>query len=161
MIKIGDVCPLFFDPIGKYPFGTGCYTQKFHTSDHILLQVIADGGETVTGTLNNLATGGTTSVTFSTYQQNDDVKVWYKDFASLSEGVYSVTVNGIGESEPFSVESSDYVDGLTTRIRYSHKDNNSFDNVFWINDTQQFFDLRSGDSGAVCDALRPVAADAG
>lgn len=142
MIKIGDVCPLFFDPMGKYPFGTGCYTQKFHTSDHILLQVIADGGETVTGTLNNLATGGATSVSFSTYQQNDEVKVWYKDFTSLSEGVYSVTVSGIGESEPFSVESSDYVDGLTTRIRYSHKDNNSFDNVFWINDTQQFFDLR-------------------
>lgn len=142
MKKIGDVCPLFFSPMGKYPFGTGCYTQKFHTSDHILLQVVSDGGESVTGTLNNLVTGGSSAISFSTYQQNDTVKVWHKDFSDLPDGVYSVTVGGIGESEPFCVESSDYMDGLTTRIRYSHKDNNSFDNVFWLGDTQQFFDLR-------------------
>lgn len=142
MKKIGDVCPLFFSPMGKYPFGTGCYTQKFHTSDHILLQVVADGGESVTGTLNDLVTGVSSPVSFSTYEQNDSVNVWHKDFSGLADGVYSVTVDGIGESEPFSVESSDYMDGLTTRIRYSHKDNNSFDNVFWLGDTQQFFDLR-------------------
>lgn len=142
MKKIGDVCPLFFSPMGKYPFGTGCYTQKFHTSDHILLQVVADGGESVTGTLNNLVTGDSSAIGFSAYQQNDTVKVWYKDFSGLPDGVYTVTVPGIGESEPFSVETSDYMDGLTTRIRYSHKDNNSFDNVFWLGDTQQFFDLR-------------------
>lgn len=142
MTKIGDVCPLFFSPMGKYPFGTGCYTQKFHTSDHILLQVVADGGESVSGTLNDLVTGGSSSISFSTHEQNESVNVWHKDFSGLPDGVYSVTVDGIGESEPFSVESSDHVDGLTTRIRYSHKDNNSFDNVFWLGDTQQFFDLR-------------------
>lgn len=143
MIKIGKVCPIFFDPPGKYPFGTGCYIQKFHTSDHILLQVISDGGETVSGTLNDKVSETSSAISFSTYQQNEKVKVYYKDFTSLPESEYTVTVEGIGESEPFRIDSSDYTEGVTTLVRYSHKDNNSpFNNIFWIGDTQQFFQFR-------------------
>lgn len=142
MVKVGDVCPLFFNPPGKYEFGTGCYVQKFHSSDVILLQVLADGGEAVSGTLNDKVSGGSSPISFSTYEQNDDVKVYYKSFTSLDNGVYSVTVDGIGESEEFEVDSSDFLKERTALFRYSHKDNNSFDDIFWIDGTQQFFCLR-------------------
>ena len=42
MVKVGDVCPLFFSPI-KDKFGLDMdYIQKFHSSDKIHIQVFAN-----------------------------------------------------------------------------------------------------------------------
>lgn len=143
MIKIGDVCPLFFRTL-DYAFGVeGNYMQRFHSSDVILLQVLADGGEVVTGTLNDKARATSSSLFFPTYNHNDHVRLYYTVLTSLSDSVYTVTVDGIGESKPFCVCSSDALLEGTTLMRYSHKDNNSaFDNIFWIGDVQQFFEFR-------------------
>lgn len=144
MVKIGDVCPLFFDPPGKGAFGVeDDYIQKFHTDDIIRLQVLADGGESVAANLNDKVRGLSSPISFSTYIQTENVTLYYTSISLLADSVYTVSVDGVGESEPFCVSSSDSLLEDTTLIRYSHKDNNSaFDNLFWIEDAQQFFEFR-------------------
>lgn len=142
MVKVGDVCPLFFSPI-KNKFGLEMdYVQRFHTSDKIHIQVFASASEEVSVTLNNLVAETSTHVSLSTYNQNDNVLMYYAVLSGLDDAKYTVTVNG-NASEPFEVCSSDIILEETTLIRYSHKSNNSaFDNIFWINDTQQVFEFR-------------------
>ena len=54
MIKIGDICPLFFSPVqDKYAIDVD-YIQRFHTTDKILLQIFADDGEVASASLNDL-----------------------------------------------------------------------------------------------------------
>ena len=141
MIKITDLCPLFFNPL-RYTFGADVdYTQKFHTSDNILIQVLTDG-EAVSATLKNLSLNVETKLSLSTYQHNDSITLHYYTITGLNDGVYSILING-RESEPFIVCSDEDLLDRTTLIRYSNKDNNSaFDNIFWIGDNQQMFDFR-------------------
>lgn len=145
MLRVGDICPLFFNA-QKDKFAQSIdYLQRFHSSDTILLQVFSDSGESVTGTLNNLLTGAKTSIPFSTYNHNDSVKMMYASFKGLSDSVYTITLNlpNTTTCEPFEVCSSDYLLEATSLIRYSNKDNNSsYDNIFWINNTQQIFEFR-------------------
>jgi predicted transcriptional regulator len=142
MIKIGDVCPLFFNPI-KDKFGLDIdYIQKFHSSDKIHIQIFSSNSESVSATLNNLSKNTYSDLVFSEYKQNDSVMMSYTVITGLDDSVYTVTVNGL-ESEPFIVCSSDFLLEETALIRYSHKDNNSaFDNIFWIENQQQVFEFR-------------------
>ena len=142
MVKVGDVCPLFFSPI-KYEFGLDMdYIQKFHSSDKIHIQVFANASEEVSASLNDLATGNSTSIPLSTYNHNDNVMMYYAILRELEDAVYTVTING-STSEPFIVCSSDTLLEETVLIRYSHKSNNSaFDNIFWVDDIQQVFNFR-------------------
>lgn len=137
MIKIGDICPLFFDTL-KYEYANqGTFRQCFDTSDGILLQLFSDAGEIPSVTLNNKITSSKEEVDFKTYSVNDTVTMYYTTIYP-SEGVYSITVQG-QESEEFEVcENSK---GLL--IEYSHKDNNSvFDNIFWVGETKLVFKFR-------------------
>lgn len=142
MVKVGDVCPLFFSPI-KNKFGLEMdYIQRFHTSDKIHIQVFANASEEVSVNLNNLADGTSTPVTLSTYSQNDNVQMYYAILRELKDSVYTISVNGM-LSEPFMVCSSDTLLDETLLVKYSHKSNNSpFDNIFWIDDAQQVFNFR-------------------
>lgn len=142
MVKVGDVCPLFFSPV-KDKFGLEMdYIQRFHTSDRIHIQVFANASEEVSVNLNNLADGTSTPVTLSTYSQNDNVQMYYAILRELKDSVYTISVNGM-LSEPFMVCSSDTLLDETLLVRYSHKSNNSpFDNIFWIDDAQQVFNFR-------------------
>lgn len=155
MIKIGDICPVFFDPI-KDKFSRDIdYIQKFHTSDSILIQVFSDNGETVSGTLHDLVNLTSTNISFIEYDVNDSTKMYYCSLplSDWKESTYDITIIfNIQEEvyksqtcEPFMVCSSIpfAFGGYTTRIDISHKDNNSaFDNIFWINDEQQVFSIR-------------------
>lgn len=142
MVKIGDVCPLFFNPI-KDKFGIEVdYIQKFYTGDNIHLQIFANVGESVSATLIDLINDTSTSISLSTYNQNSEVVMHYAVLTGLPDSDYKVNVNGI-LSEPFCVSSSSELLERTTLIKYSHKDNNSvFNNIFWIGDTQVIFDWR-------------------
>lgn len=143
MVKIGDVCPLFFNPI-RDKFGIEMdYVQKFHSSDKIHVQVFSDGdSEAVSVTLNDLCKKTSSPITLLTYKQNDSVTMHYAVLTGLDDSTYSVTVNG-NTSEEFDVCSSDTILEHTTLIRYSHKDNNSaFNNIFWIGDEQQVLEFR-------------------
>lgn len=142
MVKVGDVCPLFFSPV-KDKFGLEMdYIQRFHTSDRIHIQVFANSSEEVSVNLNNLADGTSTPVALSIYSQNDNVQMYYAILRELKDSVYTISVNGM-LSEPFMVCSSDTLLDETLLVRYSHKSNNSpFDNIFWIDDAQQVFNFR-------------------
>lgn len=142
MVKIGDVCPLFFNPI-KDKFGIEVdYIQKFYTSDNIHLQIFANAGENVSATLIDLINDISTSISLSTYNQNSEVVMHYAILTGLPDSDYKVNVNGL-LSEPFCVSSFSDLLERTSLIRYSHKDNNSvFNNIFWIGDTQIIFDWR-------------------
>jgi hypothetical protein len=142
MIKIGDVCPLFFNPI-KDKFGIEIdYIQKFHSSDKIHIQIFSSNSESISATLHNLSKNTYSDLVFSEYKQNDSVMMSYTVITGLDDSVYTVIVNGLS-SEPFMVCSSDILLEETTLIRYSHKDNNSaFDNIFWIENQQLVFEFR-------------------
>jgi hypothetical protein len=142
MIKIGDVCPLFFNPI-KDKFGIEIdYIQKFHSSDHIHLQVFSTEDETVSVILNNLSEDDSSPLSLSQYEHNNTVTMYYISITGLEDGIYTLTVGDL-TSEPFIICSSDFVLEETALIRYSHKDNNSaFDNIFWIDEQQQVFEFR-------------------
>lgn len=142
MIKIGDICPLFFSPVkDKYAIDVD-YIQRFHTTDKILLQIFADDGEVASASLNDLIKGTSSNIQFQTYEVNASVMMYYVVFTSLPDSVYSITFER-KESEPFEVCSYSNILEETALIRYSHKDNNSaFDNIFWIGDTQQVFEWR-------------------
>ena len=141
MVKVGDVCPLFFSPV-KDKFGLDMdYIQKFHASDKIHIQVFT-ASEEVSASLNNLAAGNSTPISLSTYNHNDNVVMYYAILRDLEDAVYTVTINE-DTSEPFIVCSSDDLLEETVLIRYSHKSNNSaFDNIFWVDDIQQVFNFR-------------------
>lgn len=142
MVKVGDVCPLFFSPV-KDKFGLDMdYIQKFHASDKIHIQVFTNASEKVSASLNNLAAGNSTPISLSTYNHNDNVVMHYAILRDLEDAVYTVTINE-DTSEPFIVCSSDDLLKETVLIRYSHKSNNSaFDNMFWVDDIQQVFNFR-------------------
>lgn len=134
---------MIFNPEGKNPFGLECcYEQKFHDTDVILLQVIATSGETVTATLNDKVKNTSSPIQLTTYEQNSNRIIHYASLTGMDDSVYTVSVEGIGESEPFRVDSSDELLERTILFRYSNRDNNSFDNIFWIDDEQQFFYFR-------------------
>lgn len=142
MVKVGDVCPLFFSPV-KDKFGLDMdYIQKFHASDKIHIQVFTNASEEVSASLNSLAAGNSTPISLSTYNHNDNVVMYYAILRDLEDAVYTVTINEY-TSEPFIVCSSDDLLEETVLIRYSHKSNNSaFDNIFWVDDIQQVFNFR-------------------
>lgn len=142
MVKVGDVCPLFFSPV-KDKFGLDMdYIQKFHASDKIHIQVFTNASEGVSASLNNLAAGNSTPISLSTYNHNDNVVMYYAILRDLEDAVYTVTINE-DTSEPFIVCSSADLLEETVLIRYSHKSNNSaFDNIFWVDDIQQVFNFR-------------------
>lgn len=137
MIKIGDVCPLFFDVL-KYEYANeGSFRQCFDTSDGILLQVFCSNGESPSAFLLDKINSTSSKIDFSSYRVNDDVVMHYS-MMYPGEGVYAVRLNG-KDSEVFEV--CDGSDGML--IEYTHKDNNSvFDNIFWNGSTQYKFKMR-------------------
>lgn len=137
MIKIGDICPLFFNPLEYKYAREGSFRQCFDVSDGILLQIFCDNGETPSAYLKNLITSTREVISFKTYTVKDGVVMYYT-YLYPQEGLYSVII-GDKESKEFEVcEDSDGV-----LIEYTHKDNNSvFDNIFWNGSTQFKFKLR-------------------
>lgn len=141
MIKIADICPLFFSPL-KYRYSRDMdYIQKFHTSDSILLQLISTS-ETPSDykcSLNSVSYGSTADLKFIEYSINDMRKMYYTILSNLQNGIYTVTLLG-NESEPFMI-----CDELknSALISVSHKDNNSiFDNIFWVGDERLYVNMR-------------------
>lgn len=149
MIKIGDICPLFFNPI-KNEFQQDIdYIQKFHSSDTILIQVLSDNKvDKVSFHVHDLVSGESYVVEHLKYQVNSSVTLYQAQLFGLKDSMYILEVKeGIsGEyhmSEPFSVCSDSILLKETCLIQYSNEDNNSpFDNIFWINGAQQVFEFR-------------------
>lgn len=142
MIKIGSVCPLFFNPL-KDKFGRAVdYVQRFYSSDRLLMQILCDSEETPDVVLRDEVSGSIVKIALSEYSFNDFITLYYFSLTGLDDSIYTVSVDGVGVSEPFAFCSSDFLLEETSLIRYSHRDNNSIDNVFWIGEEQQVFEIR-------------------
>lgn len=139
MIKIGDICPLFFDPIKNKFQQDVDYIQRFHANDSILIQIFSnDPSHTVRAYLHDLISKVQTSIYLLEYEINDSAKMYYYNITDLSDSVYEIEVaDASGDfrvlSEPFAVCSDSLLLEETSLISYSHKDNNSpFDNIFGL-----------------------------
>ena len=149
MIKIGDICPLFFNPI-KNDFQQDIdYIQKFYTTDKILIQVLSDdNGDVVSSYINDLISGSKTTVNLTSYQINSSTTLYYAQISNLGDSVYSLLVQesnsgSIYESEPFVICSDPSILQETCLIEYSNEDNNSpFNNIFWVGNIQKVFEFR-------------------
>lgn len=149
MIKIGDICPLFFNPI-KNEFQQDIdYIQRFHSDDNILVQVLSDSeGDVVSFYLHDLVSGNSSVVEHSTFQINSTTVLHQTQLSGLKDSVYSLSVREgtsgtFHESEPFTVCSDSLLLKETCLIQYSNEDNNSsFNNIFWIDGVQQVFEFR-------------------
>lgn len=149
MIKIGEICPLFFSPI-KNEFQQDIdYIQRFYTTDRILFQVFSDNSDDVLSCyVKDLITDDIIPILFSEYQINSITTLYQAEISGLKDSIYKLVVEeentaDIRESEHFSICSDSLLLQETCLIRYSHEDNNSpFDNIFWIGDIQQIFEFR-------------------
>lgn len=149
MIKIGEICPLFFSPI-KNEFQQDIdYIQRFHTDDNILVQALSDNEDDVVSfCLHDLVSGKSSVVEHSTFQINSTTVLHQVQLSGLKDSVYSLSVReetsgAFHESEPFTMCSDSLLLKETCLIQYSNEDNNSsFDNIFWIDGVQQVFEFR-------------------
>lgn len=149
MIKIGDICPLFFNPI-KNEFQQDIdYIQRFHITDQILFQVLSDdSSDVVSCYVKDLVANENILISLNEYQINSTTILYQAQISVLKDSIYKLVVEekntgDVHESELFSICSDDILLQETCLIRYSHEDNNSpFDNIFWIGESQQFFEFR-------------------
>lgn len=143
MVKVGDVCPLLFSTL-KDRFAQDIdWIQRYHSTDHIVIQLLALPSDEVSATVNDLLRGSTQAVDFTVWELNENVHVHQAVLTGMEDGVYTLTVEGVGTSEPWQICSTEQLKEETMLVRYSHKDNNSvFDNAFWVNDEQVWFEFR-------------------
>ena len=137
MIKIGDICPLFFNTLTYEYANKGSFRQCFDVSDGIFIQIFCNEGESPSAYLKNKINSSKEEIDFSTYRVNDNITMYYT-LMYPSEGIYSVI---LGDSESEEFEVCENADGVL--IEYTHKDNNSvFDNIFWNGSQQYVFKMR-------------------
>lgn len=144
MYIVSPFTPIFFKPSTDLYGASSRYMQVFAPSDEVMIQVIARSeSRTVTGKVVNLATNQQTVIDWQVWSMNQTDKIYYHVLTGLPEGCYSIDINGIA-SEPFRVTANASELLHTTLIQYSMKDNRQRqDAVFWISDTQYFFDWRA------------------
>lgn len=121
------------------------YIQTFASTDRILIQVLVYRGERVNTDLHVYTEPG--HVFFATlpmmqWEINDDVTLHFIEL-NLSNGYYTIEIEGIGKSAVFRVTDDTELLENTTLIQYSMKDNRQrTDVVFFIDRMQRFFDFR-------------------
>lgn len=142
MIMISPFTPLFF--VNRKADGIECdYMQTFATSDRILLEIFGSRYATVVAQVVDEISGEPLSqIHFNRWEMNSQTVLHFTTI-SLSPGIYSVNVMGIGKSEPFRVTEDSGILARTTLIQYSNKNNRQRnDAVFFIDRMQYFFDWR-------------------
>lgn len=136
-----------FTPLSFAEFksdGAECpYIQTFATTDHILIEML---GTAVTSCEAHVYSEPDHILLFdinwNDWVINDNA---YLKFTTLilSEGFYSVEIEGVGTSDVFRVTADECILSDTTLIQYSMKNNRQrTDAVFFIDGMQHFFDFR-------------------
>ena len=117
MYIVSPFTPIFFKPSTDMCRASGKYMQIFAPSDEVMIQVITRSeSRPITGKVINIVTGHETVIDWQIWSMNHTFRIT-SDTSELSR---------------------------TTLIQYSMKDNRQRqDAVFWISDTQYFFDWRA------------------
>lgn len=139
---VSPFTPLFF--INRKADGIESdYIQMFATTDRILLQLLGPKDE-ISAAQVLTEPGGKPlyQIYFNTWDINSNTRLRFASI-SLSPGLYSVNIMGVGRSEVFRVTDNARLLEKTTLIQYSMKNNRQRnDAVFFINGMQYFFDFR-------------------
>ncbi|MBQ7205007.1 MAG: hypothetical protein IJS04_04100, partial [Muribaculaceae bacterium] len=136
--------PIFFQPRKGRNGVPSRYIQTWAPTDQILLQFIGVAGETppVTKVYDECAEADLYTIPWSTWQMNTDDVLYFAEIRGLSNGIYSVVMDGVA-SEPFKVTDDELELNQTTLIQYAMKDNRQRDDaVFLIDNMPTFFDFR-------------------
>jgi len=140
-MKISPFTPLFFGGCANLSDGVRSrHRQVFADTDQILIEVIAETGDTApTAVLYNACDGEAVgSIDWSQWQMNDDKLVFFHVYKGLSNGIYYLVVGGY-VSEPFLVTSESAVLDGTTLIQYRFKDNRQREDVVSVIDLMPYF----------------------
>ena len=141
MIKISPFTPLFFSP-STDKFGVESrYIQVFTPDDRIVIQVLTDDGETVSGKVRNAVSGSSEDLSFSVYEMSSSVDVHTAVLTGLSEGYYTVSIES-QESDIFHVTTDENELSTTAVIRYTSNTNKHRSDVVFVTDTKYEFQFR-------------------
>lgn len=141
-MRVSPFTPLFF--ISHKTDGIASdYIQTFSTTDQILLEIIGQPQENVSARILKEPSGVVLcEINFNGWAINDSTHLWFTTI-SLSPGLYSVEVDGVGRCQVFNVTDCPYELERTTLIQYSMRDNRQRDDaVFYIDRMRYFFDFR-------------------
>lgn len=144
MFAVSPFTPVFFSP-SKDRYGASCrYMQVFAPADHIFVQVITmSETREIVGGIRDLSNDQVFTIPWKVWSMNSDDKLYYYVITGIKEGYYTLIIND-SESEPFHITTDEHELAQTTLIQYSMKDNRQRkDGVFWVSDTQYFFDFRA------------------
>lgn len=139
---VSPFTPLFFIA-GKRDGIASDYIQTFATTDRILLELIGSQSSVADAEIlsepNGMLVG---KINFNTWDINSTTRLLFTTI-SLSPGLYSIKIAGIGKSEKFMITDDPGILEKTTLIQYSmHNNRQRQDAVFFINGMQYFFDFR-------------------
>lgn len=141
MIKISPFTPLFFSPSTDAYGVESRYMQVFAPGDAIVIQVLADGGESVSGRMVNAVSGLSQSVDFVPYEMASSVVVYTAVVSGLSEGYYTAIVAD-KESDVFHITSDESELAGTSLIKYTSNTNRHRSDVVFVTDTKYEFQFR-------------------
>ena len=143
-MKISPFTPLHFREANESDGLPSRYIQTWAPTDHILIEVIADVGDTApAATLNNAHTGASLGpIEFLSWQMNTAKLIFFAVLTGMSVGHYTVTIAG-KTCDEFRVTDDTELLARTTLIQYRFKDNKSREDVVAIIDHMTyFFDFR-------------------
>ena len=137
MIKISPFSPLFFTPSSDKYGVESRHIQLFAPEDEIVLQVLSDGGESVSGILKNIISGAISEIKFTRLEMSSTVMVYTATVSQLSTGYYSIAVNDI-ESDIFHVTDDQAKLECTSLIKYTSSTNRLRSDVVFVNGSEQY-----------------------
>lgn len=143
-MKISPFTPLHFREANESDGLPSRYIQTWAPTDQIMIQVIAEVGDTApVATLNDAHTGASLgAIEFMEWQMNTSKLVFFAVLSGMSLGHYTVTIGG-KTSEEFRVTDDASLLERTTLIQYRYKDNKQRDDVVSLIDhVIYFFDFR-------------------
>ena len=142
-MKISPFTPLCFEPYVSDGLPSR-YVQLWASTDHILVQVLADSedGEP-DAELVNAVTGDTIdTISWQSWQMNTDKVLYFCDLSGLSVGYYKLVIEET-ESDVFRVTDDTALLARTSLLQYRFKDNKQRDDVVSVIDgVPHFFDFR-------------------
>lgn len=143
-MKISPFTPLHFREANESDGLPSRYIQTWAPTDQIMIQVIAEVGDTApVATLNDAHTGASLgAIEFMEWQMNTSKLLFFAVLSGMSLGHYTVTIDG-KTSEEFRVTDDASLLERTTLIQYRYKDNKQRDDVVSLIDhVIYFFDFR-------------------
>ncbi len=143
-MKISPFTPLHFYEANESDGLPSRYIQLWAPTDHILIQVLAEMGDTApTATLNDAHNGVSLgTIEFLEWQINTEKVIFFAVLTGMSVGHYTVTIGNM-TSDEFRVTDDTLALANTTLIQYRFKDNKQREDVVSVIDHMvYFFDFR-------------------